>query len=147
MVLAMALLMVVPFAPAPETQAARKKPAAKSVQTKVTKNSFLTPDFAYPRTVDQNARAEYAAAMRSGNGLDALRAAIQLTIAGNLVNRDSVEQSIEMLDEMSARLASPWKELSALVEAQLLAEIYRNGCWEFDNRKLPLEPYPVNVEE
>ena len=147
MVLAMALLMVVPFAPAPETQAARKKPAAKSVQTKVTKNSFLTPDFAYPRTVDQNARAEYAAAMRSGNGLDALRAAIQLTIAGNLVNRDSVEQSIKMLDEMSARLASPWKELSALVEAQLLAEIYRNGCWEFDNRKLPLEPYPVNVEE
>ncbi len=112
------------------------------------KNSFDTPDFAYPKDVAKNAKAEYDKALASGDGLNALRAAIQLNIAEISIDAEGdVKQSIERYSELGKKLMAPWNSLAYLLKGDLYSQIYDSNRWSFDNRKLPLDSVPENIQE
>lgn len=122
------------------------KPKGRKVKTRAT-NSFATPDFAYPKTVDKNASAAYESALQKGDGATALLAAIQMCIAQNEIDKDSVEVSLRWFDDLSHCLPAPWSQLAMLLEAKLYAEIYQSDSYLYDNRQLPLTPRPERVSE
>lgn len=112
------------------------------------KNSFLTPDFAYPKDVASNAQPAYDKALAAGDGLTALRAAIQLNIAGTLTDAEGeAGKSLQRYAELGVKLPAPWSSLALLLQGELYSEIYDSDSWNFDNRKLPLDNYPANVQE
>lgn len=110
-------------------------------------NTFVSPDFAFPKTVDENASKELSEALKTKNGLNALKAAIQIDIARALVSADSFKQSAETFDSLGNCLNAPWNNLAFLIEAKMYSQLYSSNSYKFDNRKVPVSPLPENVME
>lgn len=111
-------------------------------------NTFAKPDFAYPQTVMGNARAEYAKALGAGDGLNAIRAAIQMTVASSEIDADNnVNGNIARFDTLASSLASPWNAMALMCKAQLLNNVYNSRRWVYDQRDIPLADRPADVLE
>lgn len=110
-------------------------------------NTFATPDFAYPKTVEDNAGVEMQKALKAGDNISALRAALQLTIASDLISGDNAQGNIRMLDSLANVLPAPYSGLAYLCEARLYRDIYSANRWQYDNRTLPAANPPLNVFE
>ena len=125
----------------------RKVKTEKRGKTKMTKqqNTFETPDFAFPQTVSDNAEHKLSQALEKGESVEALRAAMQMTIARDLVSNDNYKKGIELFDSLSKKLPAPYSQLAALLEARLYADIYNSSRWTYNNRTLPLSPVPADV--
>ena len=106
------------------------------------RSTFETPDFAFPATVEQDALPVYKKAMAEGNGLEALRAAIQIIVARSMVSKTSFIENAHMLDSMSRELPQPYAGLSSLLAANLYGALYDSQSWVFNQRTLPLDSYP-----
>ena len=65
-------------------------------ETKKRSNTFATPDFAYPETVERNARTAFDKASASGDNIDMMRAAIQLTLAKSMVDKSTSKANIAL---------------------------------------------------
>ena len=122
-----------------------KETAATEQSTKP--NTFTAPDFAFPKTVCENAEKAMADARKAGNNIDMMRAAIQITIANNLISHEDVATRIQMLDSLASAMPAPYNSLAQLLEAHLCKEIYSSDSWTFDRRKLPMTPLPEDPKE
>lgn len=124
------------------------KTVMKQSNFKGKRGSFSMPDFAYPETVLANARPEYEKGMRSGDGLTALKAAIQMCVASSSIAADeNVNGNLARFDTMANALESPWREMALLCKADLYNSIYNSQRWVYDRRELPLSEVPANVLE
>ncbi|MCM1377409.1 MAG: MG2 domain-containing protein [Prevotella sp.] len=124
--------------------AKRKSPSRKVVSSQAEKNSFDNPDFAFPRDVDANAEGHLSYALASHDDLQALRALVQISVARNLVSRDSVANICTLFAETSPKLSPPYSQLSSLLEARLYADIYNSNSWNFNSRVLPVDSVPAD---
>lgn len=146
-VVALCFLLAVPVDAAVRRQV-QSPGKAKEIRKKNMKNSFQTPDFAYPQDVVRNAGAEYDKALKAQDGLNALRAAIQMNIAETSVDAEGdAGASIRRYNELGQSLAAPWNSMAWLLSAKLYTDIYQNDSWKFIQRKLPLDKFPENVQE
>lgn len=110
------------------------------------RNTFQTPDFAYPQTVEKNAQAAYDAALKTGDGQNALLAAIQLNVAAASVDAaGSRNESAKRYHDLSMTLKAPWNSMASLLEAVLYQDVYQEDSWLYDNRILPLDNYPEDM--
>ncbi len=131
-------------------EAAQKKGVAGTNVSKektVNKNSFNTPDFAFPETVEKRAEAEYLKALKGDDPIRALQASVQLTIARNLVSTANYKEGVKIFEELGETLPAPYNSLAYLLEARLYASIYNANAWRYNNRAIPLTPVPDDVEE
>ena len=129
---------------------AQKKRVVKNVaKTEKTAkpNTFKTPDFAFPKTVGDNAEVALDAALKKGDDVTALRAAIQKVISSGLISKDNYAEGLSLFSTLSQSLKAPYSQLALLLEAQLYNQIYSSDRWIFNNRTLPLSPVPANVME
>lgn len=107
--------------------------------------SFVAPDFAYPATVREEAQKVFSDAMADSDGLTALIAANELTVAARLVSPDSIRLCIERYRAIYQKIGTPFSELAQLLEARLLADLYNSSRYKFNQRELPegeLNPDP-----
>ena len=65
------------------------------------------PDFAFPETVEKNARPLFEKALAEKNGVEALKYSIQLIVAGNLVSQSGFLKNVEMLDSAAEVMPQP----------------------------------------
>lgn len=105
-------------------------------------SSFRNPDFAFPETVEKDASAVLGKALPERNGLEALRAAMQVIVARNMVSGSNFGSNVALLDSMASILPQPYAGLSALLEANLYKSLYNSQSWTFNQRTLPLDSYP-----
>ncbi len=77
----------------------------------------------------------------------ALRAAIQLTIARDLVSSENYRQGLEIFSDLASRTGAPWRQLAMLLEARLYGDIYGSNRFMYDRRHLPADNVPENVLE
>ncbi|MDE6027200.1 MAG: hypothetical protein K2G23_03960 [Muribaculaceae bacterium] len=110
-------------------------------------SGFAEPDFAFPKTVTKDARAELDKALRADDPGVALQALIQIVIADNLVSSDNAAQGGQLIDSVAVRLPDPYSGLAYLLEARLYRDIYSANSYLYNNRTLPLSPVPDNVGE
>ena len=80
-------------------------------------------------------------------GEQALRAAIQLTIARDLVSSENYRQGLEIFSDLASRTGAPWRQLAMLLEARLYGDIYGSNRFMYDRRHLPADNVPENVLE
>lgn len=114
-------------------------------QKKVTENSFQTPDFAFPQTVESNAAVALESALKSGDNAKALRAAIQITISKDLVSRDNYKDGLKLFNRLEKELKAPYSSVAYLLEAGLYKDIYNANSWQYNRRTLPPTPVPEDV--
>ncbi len=100
------------------------------------------PDFAFPETVEKNARPLFEKALAEKNGVEALKYSIQLIVAGNLVSQSGFLKNVEMLDSAAEVMPQPYSSLFVLLEANLYRQLYDSDRWIFNKRNLPLDTYP-----
>lgn len=136
----MALALCVPAA---EVGAVKKR---ATVPAKQEKNTFTTPDFAFPRTVGGNARVKYREAISSGNGLLALQAALQMDVAATQISGDSISEALENFRRIES-MGEPYAGLARLVQADIYRQIYNADRPLYDSRRIPVSPRPSNVKE
>lgn len=110
-------------------------------------NNFNTPDFAFPETVEINAEKVLGDALKSGKDIDALKAAMQVTVAKDLVSKDNYTAGLKLFGDLSEKLNTPYSQLALLLEAQIYVEIYQSQSWTFNNRVIPTVHEPENVME
>jgi len=107
-----------------------------------------TPDFAYPKTVQKEAEARLATAVKADNDPAALRAIIDIYLARVTVDPDAFQSAVEWADSASATLKSPSaRALGTLFTAEAYDRAYMADRWRLDRREMPLTPLPAKVAE
>lgn len=110
-------------------------------------NSFENPDFAYPKTVFENAEKEMQAASERGDYVNVLKGAIQKTVVKDMISDDNVGEMAQMFDSLGMVLPVPYKNMAYLIEGLIYNSYYSRHPWTFADRNLPLDSYPENVAE
>lgn len=135
------------FASFNEVSARTKSRSHKAAKTEKTENSFKSPDFAFPRTVIDNAAKEIKSASRTDNHDDLLRAAIQTVIASDIISSEESAKMITFLDSLAGNSPFPYSSVYCLLEARLFKQIYLADRWKYNRRNLPLNHFPENPQE
>lgn len=110
-------------------------------------NTFNSPDFAFPKKVAANARPELAKALNNGKGDDALKALIQIVISENLISADNAGEGAVLIDSVAGKLSSPYSSLAYMLEARLYRDIYSVKPYIYNNRAIPTQPVPSDINE
>ena len=122
--------------------------AAIALSATATAAAVRTPDFAYPKTVQTEARGRLDAALKAGDDQAALRAIIDIYLARVTADPDAFQSAIEQADSTSAMLRSPSaRALGTLFTAEAYNRTYMADRWRLDRRELPLTPLPASVGE
>lgn len=100
------------------------------------------PDFAFPENVEKVSASVLDKALDSGNGVEAMKALIQLVAARNIISPDSFVANIGVVDSVAERLEEPYPILCRLLKARMFTEFYRASQYEYDGRTLPLDSFP-----
>lgn len=120
---------------------------AATTSQKNTMNSFAKPDFAYPKTVDRNARAALEKGVKSADWESACLASVQILLAQSAVSQDSIGSSIAMIDSLAEKAPEPWRGMLLTLEATAYNRVYQSDSWTFDQRNLPTDAFPANMNE
>lgn len=112
-------------------------------RTEKVKNTFETPDFAFPATVADNAAKELR---KAGNSrpADRFRAAIQIVLARNTISSEVFTEIAAMVDSLAQISQTPYRELYYSVEAQMYQNLYLADRWTYDDRLLPMTSVPAD---
>lgn len=114
---------------------------------KNTGGSFAKPDFAFPQSVEKNARTMLDRSLPS-DPENAIRALIQIILAKSEVSHDSFAASMRLCDSVADRLQAPWRQIVRSIQAQSYGSFYNDNSYRFADRSLPLDaPWPENVNE
>ncbi|MDE6338280.1 MAG: hypothetical protein K2K97_00655, partial [Muribaculaceae bacterium] len=119
----------------------------KSKMKKELPNTFASPDFAFPETVEINAEKELKGALERDDDIKALRAGMQLVIARDLVSNNNYTEGLNLFEELEHKLKAPYSQLASLLKAQIYLSIYQSSPWTFNDRAIPVAPVPENVME
>lgn len=108
---------------------------------KKSESTLAKPDFAYPADVKQVAGEAYDEALKNGDGIKALLAAMEINVADQLISRtDSVGAVIARYEEIAGKFKAPYSSLAKLLEIEFLQEVYSRNRYMYNQRVLPLEP-------
>ena len=105
-------------------------------------STFEMPDFAFPETVERDAEKHLGDFLRSDDGCGALRAAMQIIVARNMVSPEAFNRNIALLDSLAGELKGPYSGLALLLEANMYKDLYSSNAWTYNNRDLPTDSYP-----
>ncbi|MDE5826988.1 MAG: hypothetical protein K2H57_05400, partial [Duncaniella sp.] len=106
------------------------------------------PDFAYPKTVNENARKSLAAALSAGDGPGTVRALIDSYLAETRIDSSNATAAIAEIDSIaSATSDGVLKAMLLTLEADIYSAVYSSSRWKYDSRTLPLTPFPEDFNE
>lgn len=108
------------------------------------------PDFAFPEKVSETARQELKAALASGNDVRALRAALNLTLAQNIIDSDRMPKALECLDSLAESFATPApRAVCDIIRATIYTAYFRESQWTIEQRPVttPDTPLPEDYTE
>lgn len=144
----MSAFLVLVFSASPQPAMAVAKSKVKqstSKTTKVKKNTFKTPDFAFPQEVATNAREVYSTATAAGDWSTALQAAMQLCVVETQLHSEPADSCMNILEEVAVKGAAPYNALAAMMQARVLVDYYNDNRWQIDQRNIPDTDVPKLV--
>ena len=105
------------------------------------------PDFAFPQTVIENTHGEIKKFIDNRDYANALRAAMQQTIANGLIDKNRTMGSIKLIDSIAESMPNNYKALARLIDAQIYLDFYQTNRGAFNSRTLPLDHFPDDLNE
>lgn len=122
---------------------ARRRRPARSSSTTVS-----APDFAFPKRVITDADASLKSALARNNGPAILRAVIDKSIALGEIDRDRLPEAFSEIDSLTSVVkGDDTRAMLLLLRAFMLNEVYNSDEWNFNQRNLPLRPFPADFRE
>lgn len=122
---------------------ARRRRPARSSSTTVS-----APDFAFPKRVITDADASLKSALAKNNGPAILRAVIDKSIALGEIDRDRLPEAFSEIDSLTTIVkGDDTRAMLLLLRAFMLNEVYNSDEWTFNQRNLPLRPFPADFRE
>lgn len=105
---------------------------AKSTQQHV--NTFNSPDFAFPKTVEKNADKVFNKAIADHDGLLAIKSAIQLDIANSLISNENFISSANRFELIADKFDSPYSNIALLLEAEIYYQLWQSNAYKYNSR-------------
>lgn len=110
-------------------------------------STFAKPDFAFPESVEKNARAVLDKSLPA-DPENAIKALLQIIIAKSQVSNDSFAASMRLCDSVAGKLQAPWRQIVRSLQAQSYNSYYDENSYRIEGRSLPLDAeWPENVNE
>ncbi len=109
------------------------------------KKTSNVPDFAFPQQVMAEAGKALDRSLKQGKYVDALRAAMDLSISRDLISNDSVPENLQLLESLAATLPDPYSRVAKMMQATLYKSVYSEMPWVFAERRLPPDSVPEDV--
>lgn len=110
---------------------------------------FQDPDFAFPQTVCTNARTILTNADRMSPeqaGPVRLRALLELAVATNSIDEDSLGSILPLINEQAEKTANKAdRAMLITLEASILHTIYDNSRWVYNRVNAPALPIPDKI--
>ena len=94
----------------------------------------MKPDFAFPKKVAADAKIRLDQALKNHKDAEALRAAMDMSIASTLISNENVGETISLLDSLLPSLKTPYKAIDYLIQANVYNAIYESDPYSFNNR-------------
>ncbi len=111
-------------------------------------NVVKAPDFAYPKIVIEDADSAYRVALKTGDEIAQLEAAIQIYLADMSIDQSSSTKSIKSFVERTKNIKTPsTRAIAKLYEASTYFYALRKDQYKYTRRNLPLTPRPVDLSE
>ncbi len=110
--------------------------------------TFKEPDFAYPKTVETQARALLATADRKSGtqaAVTRLRGTLELCAAQAAIDRKAIYAQPAFIAGQAAKLTGAPQALMLALQAGVLTDIYTSDKWKYDRVDAPAEPLPADV--
>lgn len=102
------------------------------------------PDFAFPEKVSKDASAQLDRALKAGDDVAAIRAALNLTLAQNAIDSDRMPESLARLDSIERQMTRPApRAVVSLIRAEIYAAYYGSQQWSIDRRPEPVAGTPL----
>lgn len=106
------------------------------------------PDFAFPKKVEQTAKTTLKKALKNNDYPEATRALMNIVLAQSEVDNNTLNGSVSLLETTYGETQdSVFKGMLMLLEAQILKDVYVRKRYFYDQRNLPLNPYPEDIFE
>lgn len=105
------------------------------------------PDFAKPADVVEKSTKAFDMAISKDFPVEALQAAICLTIAQNSISSDSIVEIYGKLHRLPSQLKAPYTQVAYLLEANFLLSVYTHNRYLYNRRELPVEEISDNPKE
>lgn len=123
--------------------------ARKTVESiKSSSKKIVEPDFAFPKTVAQNAESRLNSALKSSDGIGVVRSLIDYTLAQNAISSENMPKTLALVKKIAVQEKEPdIKALLNLLTARLYYEKYISSKWIYDERELPLSPLSDDVDQ
>ena len=111
-----------------------------------TSQPLPTPDFAFPKTVEEDSFGRLQAALRAHKPVDALRAFMDWSVASTLISAENATKVLQTADSIGNNLEAPYSAVLYLLEAQIYSDIYHANQWTFDGRTVDADMATQNPE-
>lgn len=105
--------------------------------TMTAQNLPLNPDFAYPKKVKSDALADYKKALATRDGDRIVNSLVAYEIAVASIDRDSVQQALQLIDETRAMTDAPTSSILNILLADIYSDIYSSARHKYDRREIP----------
>jgi hypothetical protein len=103
------------------------------------------PDFAYPKTVIDNAEVKLAS---SSDAISRVHAVLAMTRAASDIDRDNFNTILPRIDSLANATSNVVERaLLLMVEADSYRDYYSGRSNYYDHISTPLLPYPANLDE
>lgn len=108
------------------------------------RNSFNSPDFAFPEKVIKNAERELN---NPSSDVNLVKALVQLVIANTEKDEERASSLAAKIDSIASEREGCIAAILYSLEAQLVKDVYERN-WRANSRQLPLDsPFPENMSE
>lgn len=110
--------------------------------------SAAKPDFAFPKKVEQTSTKEMEKSLKDRKYPEAMRSMMNLILAKSEIDRNSLSQSLNLIEKKGIESGdSVFRGMTLLLQAQVIKDIYISRRYFYNQRQLPLTPYPDNIFE
>lgn len=111
-------------------------------------NTPTRPDFAYPKTVSEDADKSLARALSESDGPMILRAILDYYLAQTSINSENAQPVLNRIDSICTASADPLlKAMLLTLQADIYSAAYNASRWKYDSRNLPPTPLPTDFNE
>lgn len=108
--------------------------------------STAAPDFAYPQKVSAQAEKDLRKAIKANDGKAVVNALIRLGLAEGSISKDNLPAVISRITEIADNENDAiTQSLLYTLLADVYSEIYNESRYIYDERQIPLFPYPDDI--
>lgn len=122
--------------------------AISSIHAATTSAGLRKPDFAYPKTVIANSEKALKSALDRRDGIATVRALANMALAQSAIGNDNLPPTVRRIESiMVTEKSDVTRSLLAMLLADIYSDIYNYRRYDYNERNLPLRPFPADYNE